>query len=213
VRGGEGRDMPCMAGILCPARAPYRGSSHSCSSSKQLLGKPLLAVPPPAMRRETTVVGFRVKCSSTSSFVDMKTEATRGIMMPDLLILQNQERISTPSAGSPRRATTQGTFSTPATAEKRSEPQRSEPLRPRGSVPIPRAASSAAMGGVIESLLRLRRTSGSDSGTTGDFLPSTELIAAIDQGTQSTRVYLFNRNQQSVASHQVSLPQIRPQPG
>ncbi|KAG1673171.1 hypothetical protein FOA52_015282 [Chlamydomonas sp. UWO 241] len=41
----------------------------------------------------------------------------------------------------------------------------------------------------------------------------TELIAAIDAGTQSTRVYLFNRHQQAVASHQVSLPQIRPQPG
>ncbi|KAG1665665.1 hypothetical protein FOA52_005455 [Chlamydomonas sp. UWO 241] len=41
----------------------------------------------------------------------------------------------------------------------------------------------------------------------------TELVAAVDQGTQSTRVYLFNKNQQPVASHQVPLPQIHPQPG
>lgn len=41
----------------------------------------------------------------------------------------------------------------------------------------------------------------------------TELIAAIDQGTQSTRVYLFDKNQVAMASHQVSLEQIRPQPG
>jgi len=35
----------------------------------------------------------------------------------------------------------------------------------------------------------------------------------VDQGTQSTRVYLFDRDVQPVASHQVSFPQMYPQPG
>ncbi|KAG1678004.1 hypothetical protein FOA52_000799 [Chlamydomonas sp. UWO 241] len=40
-----------------------------------------------------------------------------------------------------------------------------------------------------------------------------EVVAAIDQGTQSTRVYLFDVNQQPVAHFQVPLSQIKPQPG
>ncbi len=41
-----------------------------------------------------------------------------------------------------------------------------------------------------------------------------ELIAAVDQGTQSTRVYLFDPNSlQPVASHQTTFTQIRPQAG
>jgi glycerol kinase len=40
-----------------------------------------------------------------------------------------------------------------------------------------------------------------------------EVVAAIDQGTQSTRVYLFDRAAQPVAHHQVALPQITQQAG
>lgn len=40
-----------------------------------------------------------------------------------------------------------------------------------------------------------------------------EVVAAIDQGTQSTRVYLFDREARPVAWHQVPLPQICPQAG
>jgi hypothetical protein len=70
-------------------------------------------------------------------------------------------------------------------------------------------AGTQAVGSLLESLLALR-TSGSLS--LGACAP-TPLVAAIDQGTQSTRVYLFNKNQQPVASHQVPLPQVHPQPG
>ena len=38
-------------------------------------------------------------------------------------------------------------------------------------------------------------------------------VAAIDQGTQSTRVFLFGADGAAVASHQVALPQIYPQAG
>ncbi|KAG1670961.1 hypothetical protein FOA52_011396 [Chlamydomonas sp. UWO 241] len=65
---------------------------------------------------------------------------------------------------------------------------------------------------LLEGLLALR-TAGSSAVRRASGCAATELIAAIDQGTQSTRVYLFNRNQQAVASYQVPLPQIRPQPG
>ncbi|GIM04542.1 hypothetical protein Vretimale_9090 [Volvox reticuliferus] len=41
----------------------------------------------------------------------------------------------------------------------------------------------------------------------------TKYIAAIDQGTQSTRVFMFDRDFTPVASHQVDLPQIYPQAG
>jgi glycerol kinase len=40
-----------------------------------------------------------------------------------------------------------------------------------------------------------------------------EVVASIDQGTQSTRVYLFDREARPVASHQVALPQIYPRAG
>ena len=42
---------------------------------------------------------------------------------------------------------------------------------------------------------------------------ATECVAAIDQGTQSTRVFLFDRKGQPIASHQVPLPQIYPKAG
>eukprot|EP00798_Chlamydomonas_sp_ICE-L_P019247 gene19247-25877_t len=41
----------------------------------------------------------------------------------------------------------------------------------------------------------------------------TQVVAAIDQGTQSTRVYLFDKSFQPVASHQVPVQQIKPQNG
>eukprot|EP00195_Chlamydomonas_chlamydogama_P007939 CAMPEP_0202896430 /NCGR_PEP_ID=MMETSP1392-20130828/5443_1 /ASSEMBLY_ACC=CAM_ASM_000868 /TAXON_ID=225041 /ORGANISM="Chlamydomonas chlamydogama, Strain SAG 11-48b" /LENGTH=510 /DNA_ID=CAMNT_0049581793 /DNA_START=69 /DNA_END=1601 /DNA_ORIENTATION=- len=41
----------------------------------------------------------------------------------------------------------------------------------------------------------------------------TNLVAAIDQGTQSTRVFLFDKDFQPVAQHQVPLPQIYPEAG
>ncbi|KAI8473361.1 MAG: hypothetical protein J3K34DRAFT_411128 [Monoraphidium minutum] len=40
-----------------------------------------------------------------------------------------------------------------------------------------------------------------------------EVVAAIDQGTQSTRVFLFGRDGAAVACHQVPLPQIYPKAG
>lgn len=40
-----------------------------------------------------------------------------------------------------------------------------------------------------------------------------DLVASVDQGTQSTRVFLFDNNFQHVASHQTTFTQIRPQPG
>jgi glycerol kinase len=40
-----------------------------------------------------------------------------------------------------------------------------------------------------------------------------EVVAAIDQGTQSTRVFLFDRAGGVVASHQVPLKQIYPKAG
>lgn len=40
-----------------------------------------------------------------------------------------------------------------------------------------------------------------------------EVVAAIDQGTQSTRVFLFDREGRAVASHQVPLKQIYPKAG
>ncbi|PNW84172.1 hypothetical protein CHLRE_04g224150v5 [Chlamydomonas reinhardtii] len=41
----------------------------------------------------------------------------------------------------------------------------------------------------------------------------TECIAALDQGTQSTRVYIFDKECNVLASHQAELPQIYPQAG
>lgn len=41
----------------------------------------------------------------------------------------------------------------------------------------------------------------------------TECVAAIDQGTQSTRVFLFDANGEAIASHQVPLQQIYPKAG
>ncbi|GLI71029.1 hypothetical protein VaNZ11_016146 [Volvox africanus] len=41
----------------------------------------------------------------------------------------------------------------------------------------------------------------------------TECIAALDQGTQSTRVFIFDRDCAPIASHQADLPQIYPQAG
>lgn len=38
----------------------------------------------------------------------------------------------------------------------------------------------------------------------------TECIIAIDQGTQSTRVFVYDKDAKPVASHQVDLPQILP---
>jgi glycerol kinase len=40
-----------------------------------------------------------------------------------------------------------------------------------------------------------------------------EVVAAIDQGTQSSRVFIFDSRARPVASHQVELPQIYPQAG
>lgn len=40
-----------------------------------------------------------------------------------------------------------------------------------------------------------------------------ECVAAIDQGTQSTRVFLFDGEGKAVASHQVALKQIYPKAG
>jgi glycerol kinase len=40
-----------------------------------------------------------------------------------------------------------------------------------------------------------------------------EVVAAIDQGTQSTRVFLFDAKGGVVASHQVALKQIYPKAG
>lgn len=40
-----------------------------------------------------------------------------------------------------------------------------------------------------------------------------ECIGSLDQGTQSTRFFLFDRDFRPLASHQVDLPQIRPQAG
>eukprot|EP00199_Chlamydomonas_sp_CCMP681_P001310 CAMPEP_0119107008 /NCGR_PEP_ID=MMETSP1180-20130426/7896_1 /TAXON_ID=3052 ORGANISM="Chlamydomonas cf sp, Strain CCMP681" /NCGR_SAMPLE_ID=MMETSP1180 /ASSEMBLY_ACC=CAM_ASM_000741 /LENGTH=609 /DNA_ID=CAMNT_0007092431 /DNA_START=328 /DNA_END=2157 /DNA_ORIENTATION=- len=40
-----------------------------------------------------------------------------------------------------------------------------------------------------------------------------EVVASIDQGTQSTRVYLFDKHQSPIANHQVSLSQIYPEAG
>jgi glycerol kinase len=40
-----------------------------------------------------------------------------------------------------------------------------------------------------------------------------EVVAAIDQGTQSTRVFLFDANENVIAFHQVDLPQLYPHPG
>jgi hypothetical protein len=44
-------------------------------------------------------------------------------------------------------------------------------------------------------------------------VPAAEVVAAIDQGTQSTRVFLFNARGEPVASHQVPLRQIYPKAG
>ncbi|EFJ47782.1 hypothetical protein VOLCADRAFT_91722 [Volvox carteri f. nagariensis] len=41
----------------------------------------------------------------------------------------------------------------------------------------------------------------------------TECTAALDQGTQSTRVFIFDRDCAPIASHQADLPQIYPQAG
>ncbi|KAG2425077.1 hypothetical protein HXX76_013986 [Chlamydomonas incerta] len=41
----------------------------------------------------------------------------------------------------------------------------------------------------------------------------TECIAALDQGTQSTRVYIFDKECNVLASHQAEVPQIYPQAG
>lgn len=40
-----------------------------------------------------------------------------------------------------------------------------------------------------------------------------ECIGAIDQGTQSTRFFLYDKNAKVLASSQVELPQIYPQAG
>lgn len=45
-------------------------------------------------------------------------------------------------------------------------------------------------------------------------LPETmECVAAIDQGTQSTRVFIFDKNAQPIASHQEQFKQIYPKAG
>lgn len=49
--------------------------------------------------------------------------------------------------------------------------------------------------------------------TSGDAGDALECIGAIDQGTQSTRFFLFGRDTQPIASHQVALPQIYPHAG
>jgi glycerol kinase len=54
---------------------------------------------------------------------------------------------------------------------------------------------------------------GTMEGEGGATAPPLEVVAAIDQGTQSTRVYLFDRDARPVAWHQVPLPQIYPQAG
>lgn len=41
----------------------------------------------------------------------------------------------------------------------------------------------------------------------------TQVVAALDQGTSSTRVILFDKSGNSLFTHQVELPQILPQPG
>ncbi|KXZ50423.1 hypothetical protein GPECTOR_16g597 [Gonium pectorale] len=41
----------------------------------------------------------------------------------------------------------------------------------------------------------------------------TDCIGAVDQGTQSTRVFIFDKDCNPIASHQVDLPQIYPQAG
>jgi glycerol kinase len=38
-------------------------------------------------------------------------------------------------------------------------------------------------------------------------------IAAIDQGTSSSRVMVYDSKGQQVASHQVAIPHIKPKPG
>lgn len=38
-------------------------------------------------------------------------------------------------------------------------------------------------------------------------------IAAIDQGTSSSRVMIYDSKGQQVASHQVAIPHIKPKPG
>lgn len=43
--------------------------------------------------------------------------------------------------------------------------------------------------------------------------PPEECVGALDQGTQSTRFFLFGKNCEPIASHQVDLPQIYPQAG
>lgn len=40
-----------------------------------------------------------------------------------------------------------------------------------------------------------------------------EVVLSLDQGTQSTRVYVFDAQCQPLNSHQVALPQIYPEPG
>lgn len=40
-----------------------------------------------------------------------------------------------------------------------------------------------------------------------------ELIMGVDQGTQSTRVYLFDHNLQPVGMHQMPVTQYHPHPG
>lgn len=40
-----------------------------------------------------------------------------------------------------------------------------------------------------------------------------ELIMGVDQGTQSTRVYLFDHNLQPVGMHQMPVTQYYPHPG
>ncbi len=40
-----------------------------------------------------------------------------------------------------------------------------------------------------------------------------QVIASLDQGTQSTRVLLYDSAAQLVASHQVEFTQITPKPG
>jgi glycerol kinase len=40
-----------------------------------------------------------------------------------------------------------------------------------------------------------------------------ECVAAIDQGTQSTRVFIFDKNAQPIASHQEQFKQIYPKAG
>lgn len=40
-----------------------------------------------------------------------------------------------------------------------------------------------------------------------------EFVGAIDQGTQSTRFYLYGKDLQPIASSQVEFPQIYPKAG